>query len=203
MLKLKNDVLLSGNYLASLFPASAITLCLFLLMHALVYMKDVRIEDKPPFVFPDIHFELPPPTVEPTPPPELKKVSEPPAKPAPTEGTLTLPPDNRPVSVYQPTKSAVNVGFGSAMPIARLQVTAKYPRAALSRGIEGYVDIIFDVNNLGITENLRVIRSSPEGIFEKHALEAVAQWRYQPRVVDGEAMPFLGLTKRITFEIND
>lgn len=60
-----------------------------------------------------------------------------------------------------------------------------YPPDALKRGLEGYVQLQFDVTAAGTVTNVRVVESS-DAQFEGSAARAVAGWRYLPRVVAGE-----------------
>ena len=89
----------------------------------------------------------------------------------------------------------------SSVPVEQFVVSAKYPRAALQRGIEGYVDVKFDITEIGLTKNIQVIGANPEKIFDKAALNAVRKWRYKPQLNDGEAQYFEGMVKRIRFEL--
>ncbi|WP_158972891.1 energy transducer TonB [Paraglaciecola sp. L3A3] len=94
---------------------------------------------------------------------------------------------------------ALDSGDGEYLPIVR--VAAVYPRRALQRGIEGYVDVTFTVSKLGSVINPKVLQASPEGIFEQAALDATLKYKYKPRVVNGEAMEVSGVEVRVTFEI--
>ncbi len=111
------------------------------------------------------------------------------------------------VSIAPNMNVAVNLGQGvgsigfSGFPIAQFLVSPKYPNRAASRGLEGYVDVRFDVTELGTTVNISVTGAQPEGIFEKSALAAVKRWRYQPKTVDGKAVEYLGMTQRIVFQM--
>jgi protein TonB len=94
---------------------------------------------------------------------------------------------------------ALESGDGEFLPIVR--VAAVYPRRALQRGIEGYVDIEFTVSKLGSVTNSKVIQASPEGIFEQAALDATLKYKYKPRVVNGEPMAVSGVEVRVKFEL--
>lgn len=94
---------------------------------------------------------------------------------------------------------ALASGDGEFLPIVR--VAAVYPRRALQRGIEGYVDIEFTVSKLGSVTNPKVIQASPEGIFEQAAMDATLKYKYKPRVVNGEPMEVSGVEVRVTFEL--
>jgi protein TonB len=60
-----------------------------------------------------------------------------------------------------------------------------YPPAAFRSRIEGWVEIDYTVDESGATRDLAVVASSPEGVFDAAAMEAVASWRYRPRVLNG------------------
>lgn len=89
----------------------------------------------------------------------------------------------------------------SAMPIAQYQVQAKYPGIAMRREIEGYVDIQFDVNALGKTENINIVGADPEGVFEQAAIDAVKRWRYEPGMENGKPRVYLAIVQRLRFQL--
>tara|TARA_R110002167_G_scaffold108772_8_gene277653 strand:+ start:1771 stop:2415 length:645 start_codon:yes stop_codon:yes gene_type:complete len=94
---------------------------------------------------------------------------------------------------------ALESGDGEFLPIVR--VAAVYPRRALQRGIEGYVDVEFTVSKLGSVTSPKVIQAEPEGIFEQAALDATLKYKYKPRVVNGEPMEVSGVEVRVKFEL--
>ncbi|GAA0203103.1 hypothetical protein GCM10009123_07960 [Kangiella japonica] len=61
------------------------------------------------------------------------------------------------------------------------QPAAVYPKAALEQGIEGYVDLTFDINDQGKATNIRVVESSDNGLFNKDAIEAVKKWKFDEK----------------------
>ena len=64
---------------------------------------------------------------------------------------------------------------------ATVDVTApEYPRGAERRGIEGSVTISFSVEADGSVADAEVTASTPEGVFDRAALAAVEQWRFEP-----------------------
>lgn len=91
-------------------------------------------------------------------------------------------------------------GDGEYLPIVK--VAPVYPRRALQRGIEGYVIVEFTVTVQGSVKEPFVVEANPEGIFERAALEAVAKFKYKPRVVNNEPAEVAGVQNRITFEID-
>ncbi len=55
-----------------------------------------------------------------------------------------------------------------------------YPRGAYRSGRQGWVIVRLDVTAAGLTENIDVDRSVPEGMFEGAAVKAVKEWRFRP-----------------------
>lgn len=62
----------------------------------------------------------------------------------------------------------------------------RYPRSAATRKIEGWVELIFVINGNGRVSNVRVLDSSPRGVFEDAAVHAMSRWLYNPYYVKGE-----------------
>ncbi|PKG83493.1 protein TonB [Colwellia sp. 75C3] len=95
---------------------------------------------------------------------------------------------------------SLDTGDGDYLPIVK--VAAIYPRRAQSRGIEGFVIVEFVVTKTGAVSNAVVVQAKPEGVFDRAALDAVAKFKYKPRVVDGIAMEVAGVQNKISFEID-
>ena len=94
----------------------------------------------------------------------------------------------------------MNIAEGDYLPIVR--VAPVYPARALSRGLEGYVDMEFTVTTTGTVKDPRVIFST-SSLFERAAERAVLKFKYKPRVVDGVPVEVPGVKTRITFQIED
>jgi protein TonB len=80
---------------------------------------------------------------------------------------------------------------------------APYPAQARSDGIEGYVVVRYDVDETGRVTNLSVAESEPPGVFDEAALKAVAAWRYNPPISDGQPRPVRGVSSRVDFKLGD
>jgi TonB family protein len=65
-------------------------------------------------------------------------------------------------------------------------VAPKFPEEARRRGLEGWVELHFVVGGDGSVGDLKVVGAQPASIFDRAALDAVAQWRYQPVQHDGQ-----------------
>lgn len=77
-----------------------------------------------------------------------------------------------------------------------------YPQQALEQGIEGWVEVGYDVNVSGQVERARVVRSEPAEIFDEAALQAVRSWRFAPPLRQGIAQPVSDLRSTLTFRLS-
>jgi len=55
----------------------------------------------------------------------------------------------------------------------------KYPAAAVKQGVDGCVVMSFMIDAQGRPEQVEVVDAKPKGVFEKAALKAFKQWRFQ------------------------
>ncbi|MDH3613399.1 MAG: energy transducer TonB [Gammaproteobacteria bacterium] len=94
----------------------------------------------------------------------------------------------------------MNIAEGDYLPIVR--VAPVYPARALSRGLEGYVDLSFTVTTAGTVRD-PVILFSTSSLFERAATRAVLKFKYKPRVVDGVPVDVPNVKTRISFQIED
>lgn len=94
----------------------------------------------------------------------------------------------------------MNIAEGDYLPIVR--VAPVYPTRALSRGVEGFVDMSFTVTITGSVIDPIVVQST-SSMFERAATRAVLKFKYKPRVVDGVPVEVPGVKTRITFQLQD
>lgn len=85
------------------------------------------------------------------------------------------------------------------MPLHRVE--PNYPAKALQRGVEGYVTLRFNIDELGKTRDIEVVDANPKRYFEREAMLALRNWKYQPKMVDGKAVVQTGLTVRLEFKL--
>ena len=95
--------------------------------------------------------------------------------------------------------SKFGVRDGPLVTVVRVQPT--YPSVMSSRGIEGFVTVIFDVMPDGSVTNIAVLESSHSG-FERSAMQAASRFKFKARVVDGTPQPSRGIRYRFTFEMD-
>lgn len=187
-------------------PSAAVTALLVLLMHGLIATDTVPEEQEPAIVaeiiIPDpdpIELRLEEPVTRPD------DAAPPPAWISPVNAVE--PSDDALVVLIPgpgaPGKDDIEVGTGGGGVVAYLKTQPIYPSRALTRGIEGYVDLHFDVTAAGSTTNIRVIAAQPQGIFEKSAISALKKWKYKVPVVDGEPQAQVDMMTRMSFALED
>jgi TonB family protein len=64
-------------------------------------------------------------------------------------------------------------------------IDPEFPEVARENDLAGYVDLEFTVHSDGSVSVVMVLKARPLGVFEKSAVAAVSQWRYQPIERDG------------------
>jgi TonB family protein len=63
-----------------------------------------------------------------------------------------------------------------------------YPAQALRDGTRGWVELEFTIAPNGTVRDIEVVSAEPRGVFDNAASDAVAAWRFRPRVVNGQAV---------------
>ncbi|HAJ76996.1 MAG TPA: hypothetical protein DCM64_11135 [Gammaproteobacteria bacterium] len=94
-----------------------------------------------------------------------------------------------------------SIPLASNIMVPLIRTTANYPQRALARGIEGFVELSFTVNELGNVIDPIILRADPEGYFERSALQAITRWKYSAAVEDGDPVPTYDVRQRIVFQI--
>ena len=84
-------------------------------------------------------------------------------------------------------------------PVPLLKVQPIYPSRAAARGIEGYVRVVYCVSPSGDVEDVQVVESAPPGIFDRAAVQAALQAKYQPKLVAGQPVEACGVESTLTF----
>jgi TonB family protein len=75
-----------------------------------------------------------------------------------------------------------------------------YPKRALDRNVQGWVDVEFTVTSAGTPTDVSVINASHERYFKEEAVEAVEEWRFEPRQVRGQLVDQRTFT-RLSFKL--
>jgi TonB family protein len=84
------------------------------------------------------------------------------------------------------TEHLIAMESAKPLPASELKVVnyvaPTYPERALSRGLEGWVDVEFTVGADGTTHDVSVADASHETYFRREAVAAVSQWTFEPRI---------------------
>jgi protein TonB len=199
-----------GRYAFSIVVGTAITFSLLFVMHLLIeHAEDaistervrhqldfVRIKRNETLNTEDFTPEKPPkpPELPPEVPPQDMDSVDP---NAPTIN-IPAPPVSTNIDIGGP--GGMNIAEGDYLPIVR--VAPVYPARALSRGIEGYVDMSFTVTTTGTVKD-PIVEFSTSSLFDRAATRAVLKFKYKPRVVDGIPVDVSGVKTRISFQIEE
>ncbi len=199
-----------GRYVFSIVIGVAVTLGLLFVMQLLIVsgkaalteprerylLEFVRVRRNENINTEDYQPEKPPkpPEVPPeVPPQEMDNVD-------PNAPSINVPAPTVAQNVDIGGPGGMNIAEGDYLPIVR--VAPVYPARALSRGLEGYVDLEFFVTSAGTVRDPVVIFST-SSLFERAATRAVLKFKYKPRVVDGVPVEVPGVKTRISFKIED
>jgi protein TonB len=85
--------------------------------------------------------------------------------------------------------------------IPLVRIAPDYPPRALSRGLEGWVQVQFTITPTGTVKDPVVVNAEPKAIFDDAALKSIARWRYNPRVEGGVAVERVGVQTIIRFQL--
>lgn len=185
------------------------TFGLFVFMSFLIASEDARV---------DIVEKTVPVEINQTPPDQKvherpRKLVEPePPKPRPVAQRVAAEPADTEIGSFAAPKMAIsNTGLSQpafaiggdreSRPIVRIQ--PQYPVTAARDGIEGWVQLAFDVNELGGVINIRIIDSYPKRIFDKAARKALRKWKYQPKMDEGKAMIQKDMVVQLDFKMDN
>ena len=196
-----------ARYASAVSTGTFMTLALLYAMQGLINLQPGAESDihRPNFVD---WIHLPREAAPPPPPePEFTKES---LTTAPVPPTRT-PGENAGTGYYIPVRPAgptpvdtrldrIRDPDGPLISIVRVQPT--YPANAEVRGLEGWVDVRFDVLTNGQVVNI-VVTASSDGIFEKAAIRAAQKFRFRAPVVDGVPQVATDVDYRFRFEMND
>jgi len=159
-------------------------------------------------------------------PAEEKRLQKPKPKPKPRRSPRTAPP---PLTGLDTSLSGIDMGLpgfsaddlgamegdllggteGMVMtddtvdqpPKASYQAAPVFPPRARARGTEGYVIFSLLIGITGEIEQIKIVESSPEGIFDEAATQGISQWQFEPALYQGRAVRSW-VQQRIRFDLS-
>jgi protein TonB len=193
----------------ALLLSAAVTFALFFLMQFLIAMDSIAPEKGDSIKIADITM----PDIE----IEVQRVQPKPEQPDEPEEIPDLPePD---LNAAAPTGdgiqiSRVNVDVGDLggnasvaasdaeyLPIVVIQ--PQYPNRALQRGIEGWCQVMFTVDENGGVLDPVVVDADPPDIFNSASLRAVQRFKFNPRTKDGQPVKTPGVQYVFRFNLEN
>lgn len=93
--------------------------------------------------------------------------------------------------------------FESREAVRIVSVEPVYPEAARLDRIEGRVIIEYVITKEGRPVDLRIVESTPPGVFDDAARKAVSAWRYEPALRYGKPVASPEAEAVLVFELND
>ncbi len=142
----------------------------------------------------------------------IKRIPPPPTPKVPPKAPPRVTPSNEPITAISTAPPIVIDGFGNDMkqtltrptgdasPIVR--INPKYPTSAARDGIEGWVQLSFNISPTGEVIDATVVNSEPKRIFAREALRAIKRWKYRPKVIEGVAQLQTGQTVQLDFKLD-
>lgn len=113
------------------------------------------------------------------------------------------------VSVAAPVTADIQIGMGGGFArdsdyIPVFVPQPQFPRRAQDRGVSGYAVVEVIITATGGVRDPRLVEEHPTGYgFGNSALRAAERLRYNPRMVDGNAVEVPGVLYRFSFQIAD
>ena len=190
-------------------PAAAVTGGLLMTMVTLIEFADRDLDKSPLVKLPDVFMpeaeirtqrsvEKPEkPQLDDTPPPEVPQQAFDQIDGNATVGQLAAPQEvatNLDLSIG----GGLSASDGEYLPIVK--VAPRYPRAALSRGLEGEVVLEYTVTRSGTVRDPVVIEST-NSVFNSSAIDSASRYKYKPRVENGEPIEVPGVRTRVVFRL--
>jgi len=142
----------------------------------------------------------------------IKRIPPLPTPKIPPKAPPRVTPSNEPITAISTAPPIVIDGFGNDMkqtltrptgdasPIVR--INPKYPTSAARDGIEGWVQLSFNISPTGEVIDATVVNSEPKRIFDREALRAIKRWKYRPKVIEGVAQLQTGQTVQLDFKLD-
>lgn len=87
------------------------------------------------------------------------------------------------------------------VPKAIYQSPATYPARARAKGVEGYVVFSLLIGITGEIEQVKIIESQPQGVFDDAAMQSMQGWKFEPAQYKGKPVKTWA-KQRIRFDLS-
>jgi len=202
--KPKNKCLGVISFILVSIAALLVTVGLIALMHSLIYQEYEEPVEDPSRPIGDIHLQKKP--IETIKSVKPEKIVDPAVAPPKIVEKLTIDPNEGavvvPIKIDPVMHGGPDIDFsGSGSLVKRVVAPPVYPRRAATKGIEGYVDLMFDVTATGAVKNIRITAAQPVGVFENSAMAAIKKYKYKPQKIDGAPIATPNVQERIRYQM--
>jgi protein TonB len=194
----------SRGLIIGMVIGAVITAGLFTLMQKLIESDNDA--PPPPTGDEDINItrDANPPEPPPEPPEPPQPVDdEPPPPPPPPKPPRGTPGGDTPIgNPPPPPVGPDDIGEIDldAEPRPIYRVEPAYPVSELRKEREGEVTVEFTITEEGDVTDIRVIEATSDA-FARSAVRAVAQWKYAPKIVNGQKVSRAGIRVTLEFRI--
>jgi len=86
-------------------------------------------------------------------------------------------------------------------PKAVWQAPMVYPPRARAKGVEGYVVFSLLIGVTGEIEQVKIVESFPDGVFDEVAMQGINGWRFEPAQYQGQSVKSWA-KQRIRFDLS-
>lgn len=86
-------------------------------------------------------------------------------------------------------------------PKPRERTVLEYPKEARAKSITGYVTMNLLISTQGSVEVVKLLESSPQGVFEEAASTTVKGWKFDPALYQGKPVK-VWAKQKIRFDLN-
>jgi periplasmic protein TonB len=87
------------------------------------------------------------------------------------------------------------------MPLIQFREAIPYPEGAKEKNINGHVTVNILVNKKGEVDQVKLLDSQPEGLFDRVTLESVKNWSFTPAEYKGQ-MVSVWVKQKLKFQVN-
>lgn len=126
-------------------------------------------------------------------------------KPQTPQLAMNVPMLNAPLSFgdgpYVGSAGAGGGGNQNSSAIPLVMIAPQYPVKARRQGIEGYVQLKFDVTPEGSVQNVKVVKAKPRRVFDQAAIRALLKSKYKPKFIEGKPVAQLNQYRQMDFKL--
>jgi len=199
---------MSTRLIAVSLVSASITFALFWVMQALVGTEGQMLEAKANRIVDFVRLKRDTqPETKKREIPDRKKPDQPPPPPQ-MDFSQNLDPDAAmggivPIvdTAFEVVSADLGAGGSDRDVVPLVRVEPQYPMKAKQQGIEGWVELMFTITEMGLVTDVIVTAANTGTIFNRAAIQAVSKWKYNPKIENGVAVVRPGVRQRIKFQL--